>query len=197
MSRLTALKERIEGTEALIEIDLDHRRNELVAFDLVRLRAYCSSDDKRHCSDAHAAVLRCIVLCRSLGSPGLYLASQQIDAERHSLFFFATVSSAGSALCWVLHSLTSQNMPAGCRLKLDPACSCCKSLCHADCNEPVGACQSHKQCGAGADHGDVVFHPCGSTGGTDGHEPLLCSGYHTTGMQRTVYKRQARHDQAA
>lgn len=37
MSRLTALKERIEGTEALIEIDLDHRRNELVAFDLVRL----------------------------------------------------------------------------------------------------------------------------------------------------------------
>lgn len=37
LSRLTALKERIEGTEALIEIDLDHRRNELVAFDLVRL----------------------------------------------------------------------------------------------------------------------------------------------------------------
>jgi hypothetical protein len=36
LSRLTALKERIEGTEALIEIDLDHRRNELVAFDLVR-----------------------------------------------------------------------------------------------------------------------------------------------------------------
>ncbi|DBB07428.1 TPA: hypothetical protein ACH3X3_008910 [Trebouxia sp. C0006] len=35
LSRLTALKERIEGTEALIEIDLDHRRNELVAFDLV------------------------------------------------------------------------------------------------------------------------------------------------------------------
>ncbi len=37
LSRLTALKERIEGTEALIEIDLDHRRNELVAFDLVGL----------------------------------------------------------------------------------------------------------------------------------------------------------------
>lgn len=36
LSRLTALKERIEATEALIEIDLDHRRNELVAFDLVR-----------------------------------------------------------------------------------------------------------------------------------------------------------------
>eukprot|EP00891_Asterochloris_glomerata_P003934 jgi/Astpho2/3934/fgenesh1_pg.00063_%23_10_t len=35
LSRLIALKERIEGTEALIEIDLDHRRNELVAFDLV------------------------------------------------------------------------------------------------------------------------------------------------------------------
>lgn len=35
LSCLTALKERIEGTEALIEIDLDHRRNELVAFDLV------------------------------------------------------------------------------------------------------------------------------------------------------------------
>ena len=43
LSRLTALKERIEGTEALIEIDLDHRRNELVAFDLVRLhsRLHC------------------------------------------------------------------------------------------------------------------------------------------------------------
>lgn len=37
LSRLMALKERIEGTEALIEIDLDHRRNELVAFDLVGL----------------------------------------------------------------------------------------------------------------------------------------------------------------
>ena len=35
LSRLTALKDKIEGTEALIEIDLDHRRNELVAFDLV------------------------------------------------------------------------------------------------------------------------------------------------------------------
>ena len=36
LSRLTALKEHIEGTEALIEIDLDHRRNELVSFNLVR-----------------------------------------------------------------------------------------------------------------------------------------------------------------
>lgn len=35
LSRLTTLKERIDGTEALLEIDLDHRRNELVAFDLV------------------------------------------------------------------------------------------------------------------------------------------------------------------
>lgn len=35
LSRLTALKEHIEGTEALIEIDLDHRRNELVSFNLV------------------------------------------------------------------------------------------------------------------------------------------------------------------
>ena len=42
LSRLIALKERIEGTEALIEIDLDHRRNELVAFDLVRQLKACT-----------------------------------------------------------------------------------------------------------------------------------------------------------
>ena len=35
-SRLAALKDQIEGTEALIEIDLDHRRNKLVSFKLVR-----------------------------------------------------------------------------------------------------------------------------------------------------------------
>ncbi|KAK9795511.1 hypothetical protein WJX73_001908 [Symbiochloris irregularis] len=35
LSRLNVLKERIEGIEALVTIDLDHRRNELVAFDLV------------------------------------------------------------------------------------------------------------------------------------------------------------------
>lgn len=36
MSGLMVLKERIDATEALIAIDLDNRRNELVAFDLVR-----------------------------------------------------------------------------------------------------------------------------------------------------------------
>ena len=35
MSGLMVLKERIDATEALIAIDLDNRRNELVAFDLV------------------------------------------------------------------------------------------------------------------------------------------------------------------
>ena len=35
LSRLNVLKERIESIEALVTIDLDHRRNELVAFDLV------------------------------------------------------------------------------------------------------------------------------------------------------------------
>ena len=35
MSGLIVLKERIDATEALIAIDLDNRRNELVAFDLV------------------------------------------------------------------------------------------------------------------------------------------------------------------
>lgn len=37
MSGLMVLKERIDATEALIAIDLDNRRNELVAFDLVSL----------------------------------------------------------------------------------------------------------------------------------------------------------------
>lgn len=35
MSGLMVLRERIDATEALIAIDLDNRRNELVAFDLV------------------------------------------------------------------------------------------------------------------------------------------------------------------
>lgn len=34
-SRLGGLKERIEATEACMALDLDHRRNELVAFNLV------------------------------------------------------------------------------------------------------------------------------------------------------------------
>ena len=70
------------------------------------------------------------------------------------------------------------------------------NFCHAGCNERVGACQTHMHCAAGANHGDIVLHPCGSTGGADGHEPLLCSGYHTTGMQRIVFE-QARHNQTA
>ena len=37
MSGLMVLKERIDATEALIAIDLDNRRNELVAFDLVSI----------------------------------------------------------------------------------------------------------------------------------------------------------------
>ena len=48
LSRLIALKERIEGTEALIEIDLDHRRNELVAFDLVRQLEACTLQHNSH-----------------------------------------------------------------------------------------------------------------------------------------------------
>ncbi len=43
MSGLMVLKERIDATEALIAIDLDNRRNELVAFDLVSLKAHHSS----------------------------------------------------------------------------------------------------------------------------------------------------------
>jgi hypothetical protein len=35
LSRLEVLRDRIEATEALVTLDLDHRRNELVAFDLV------------------------------------------------------------------------------------------------------------------------------------------------------------------
>ncbi len=60
----------------------------------------------------------------------------------------------------------------------------------------VGACQSRMHCAAGADNGDIVLHPCGSAGGSDGHEPVLCRGHHTTGMQRTVFGK-ARYYQAA
>ncbi len=43
MSGLMVLKERIDATEALVAIDLDNRRNELVAFDLVSLKAHPSA----------------------------------------------------------------------------------------------------------------------------------------------------------
>ena len=36
LTRMTMLKERIEATESCIALDLDHRRNELVAYNLVR-----------------------------------------------------------------------------------------------------------------------------------------------------------------
>ena len=62
LSRLTALKERIEGTEALIEIDLDHRRNELVAFDLVR------PPKTRPCSLCSLAFFACCLCACSLCS---------------------------------------------------------------------------------------------------------------------------------
>jgi len=39
LARLGMLKERIDATEACIALDLDHRRNELVAYNLVRLCA--------------------------------------------------------------------------------------------------------------------------------------------------------------
>ena len=39
MSGLMVLKERIDATEALIAIDLDNRRNELVAFDYYAVHA--------------------------------------------------------------------------------------------------------------------------------------------------------------
>ena len=37
LSRLNVLRKKIDDTEALISIHLDSRRNDLVAFDLVRL----------------------------------------------------------------------------------------------------------------------------------------------------------------
>ena len=36
LTRMTMLKERIEATECCIALDLDHRRNELVAYNLAR-----------------------------------------------------------------------------------------------------------------------------------------------------------------
>ena len=35
LSRLKALKERIDATEAHVTLDLDHRRNQIVSFNLV------------------------------------------------------------------------------------------------------------------------------------------------------------------
>jgi hypothetical protein len=35
LSRLKALKERIDSTEAHVTLDLDHRRNQIVSFNLV------------------------------------------------------------------------------------------------------------------------------------------------------------------
>lgn len=53
MSRLNTLKDRMLAIEALVSIDLDHRRNELTAFDLVRpqpaLAASCSCHTVNRC----------------------------------------------------------------------------------------------------------------------------------------------------
>lgn len=42
------LKEKIEATEALVAIELDHRRNELVALDLVRRSFWSLLEFKLH-----------------------------------------------------------------------------------------------------------------------------------------------------
>ena len=78
LSRLTALKERIEGTEALIEIDLDHRRNELVAFDLVRLAVMvqCSECQERSISRSPGLT----------AAPCGLLVARLSHAQRDSLF---------------------------------------------------------------------------------------------------------------
>ena len=39
LSRLKGLKERIDATEAHVTLDLDHRRNQIVSFNLVSSRA--------------------------------------------------------------------------------------------------------------------------------------------------------------
>lgn len=51
LARLGMLKERIDATEACIALDLDHRRNELVAFNLVSLLHVLPAT--RSCSAVH------------------------------------------------------------------------------------------------------------------------------------------------
>ncbi len=58
LARLGMLKERIDATEACIALDLDHRRNELVAYNLVRVRSVHGS--------AHPAEQRGLASAQSL-----------------------------------------------------------------------------------------------------------------------------------
>ncbi len=59
LSRLKALKERIDATEAHVTLDLDHRRNQIVSFNLVSLASLCKLD---HLS-AGLCMLSCYVCC--------------------------------------------------------------------------------------------------------------------------------------
>ncbi len=48
LSRLKALKERIDATEAHVTLDLDHRRNQIVSFNLVSSRAFFHTPLSQH-----------------------------------------------------------------------------------------------------------------------------------------------------
>ena len=59
LSRLKALKERIDATEAHVTLDLDHRRNQIVSFNLVSLAALCKLYD----FSAGSCTLSCYMCC--------------------------------------------------------------------------------------------------------------------------------------
>ena len=77
MSGLMVLKERIDATEALIAIDLDNRRNELVAFDLVSPQAeheifFCRDDHLPFQEDM--PLLSCLHVTHSSATEGKCLS---------------------------------------------------------------------------------------------------------------------------
>lgn len=48
LSRLKGLKERIDATEAHVTLDLDHRRNQIVSFNLVSPRTLLYTPLSQH-----------------------------------------------------------------------------------------------------------------------------------------------------
>lgn len=59
LSRLKALKERIDATEAHVTLDLDHRRNQIVSFNLVSFATLC----KLHHLSEGVRMITCYMCC--------------------------------------------------------------------------------------------------------------------------------------
>ena len=65
LSRLKGLKERIDATEAHVTLDLDHRRNQIVSFNLVSPKAFLHSSASQRDDTLKTAACSPISVCKA------------------------------------------------------------------------------------------------------------------------------------